>query len=250
MRNLSKVFKLPLFLLVLGTPFLPLKGEVRRSSHSVEQCLFKPSAEEAPLFEKLFSDPDLFESADQMRQAGFKVNRRVHEELMVATHPELPKYIFKKYTNKIPQDEQLAKYIHRINGALTIKRTLKKHKFQHLVVPRKGLYPLPPQYGQNTYLVVAEYFDICSGDDQGTGENGQRYYNISPAVLRELVILMHTLGGCDAWPRNQPFTRDGKIVFVDTEHVGQKPRHFARHIIPRLNPQMQQYANNLLRKLN
>ena len=260
----SKLF----FIVSLVLPLLPLQGGVQGCSgqeakgassregkgssdfSSPEKYLFKPNSKDLPIFERIFSNPHLFDSPEEMKAAGFKVNSRVHLELMVSTHPELKKYIFKKYTNKIPQDEQLAKYIHRINGARTIAKTLKKYQIQHLIVPKKGLYPLPPQFGENTYVVVAEYLDICTGDDHRSGENGQCYYNIPKEVLRELILVMHALGGCDAWPRNQPFTRQGQIAFVDTEHVGEKERHFARHIIPRLNPKMQQYATNLLNKLN
>lgn len=243
MQNPLKLFS---FLTLITLPLLPLQGGVS----NVEKYLFTLKAQEAAVFEKLFADPDLFESPDHMLKAGFQVNKRVHEELMVATHPELKKYIFKKYTNKIPLDVQLAKYIHRVNGAHTISKTLKKYAVQHIIVPKKGIYRLPSQFGEDNYLVVAEYLDICKGDDHRTGENGLRYYNMPPEVLRELIIVMQALGGCDAWPRNQPFTRDGKIAFVDTEHVGEKQRHFARHIIPRLNPKLQKYATNLLNKLN
>ena len=221
-----------------------------KGSSGLERYLFKPNSKELSIFEQLFTNPNLFDSPEEMRTAGFNVNQRVHEELMVATHPELKRYIFKKYTNKIPHDVQLAKYIHRINGANTIAKTLAKYEIQHIIVPKKGLYRLPSQFGEDTYLVVAEYLDICKGDDHRSGENGQCYYNISKEVLHELILVMHALGGCDAWPRNQPFTRDGKIAFVDTEHVGEKERHFARHIIPRLNPKMQKYATQLLNKLN
>lgn len=251
MPSRLKIFNsLNLIFLVLGlTHLAPLLGSSHRTPLKTEEYLFHPTVEEAPLFEQIFADPALFESPEQMRAAGFEVNQRVHEELMVATHPLLKTYIFKKYTNKIPQDVQLAKYIHRVNGARTIEKCIKKYSFKHLIVPRKGIYPLPPQFGKNSYLVVAEYLDICSGDDHRSGENGQRYYNMSKDVLRELIYMMHVLGGCDAWPRNQPFTRQGKIAFVDTEHVGEKSRHFARHIIPRLNPELQLYATQLISEL-
>lgn len=262
MPNHLKISSSLLLLSLVALPLLPLQGGEKISftqtrqkhsssslSSSIKEFSFQPSDEEEILLESLFTDPDLFESPEKMKEAGFIVNRRVHEELMVATHPLLKKYIFKKYTNKIPHEVQLAKYIHRINGARIIETHLTKYKFKHLVVPKKWIYPLPSHYGEESYLVVAEYLPICKGDDHRSGENGQRYYNMSKEVLKELIYLMHKLGGCDAWPRNQPFTKDGKIAFVDTEHVGEKKRHFARHIIPRLNPDLQKYANGLLRKL-
>src|SRR5262249_21775609 len=66
-----------------------------------------------------------------------------------------------------------------------------------------------------------------------------------------LCMILHDIGGCDAYPWNQPFTREGKIAFVDTEDVGKRRFHdyFIQHIVPALNEELQPYAVDLWMKL-
>lgn len=193
---------------------------------------------------KLFDDSRIFDSPQDLREAGFDVNKRVHKKLMVFTHPDVPEYIFKKFQNGVLRSEQLEKYIVRLKGAKAVREAIKEHNLSTIVVPNKWLYRLPNS--RKSYLVVAEKFDICFGDDEPNGENVQRYRTMSYKTLNELCTIMKVLGGCDAWPRNQPFTKQGKIAFIDTEHVGHKEAHFAKHILPLLDVQMQEYAQKVL----
>ncbi len=189
---------------------------------------------------KLFSDRALFDSPDALRAKGFEVNKRVHQKLMVFTHPTVEGYIFKRFKNSVDTELQKELYIKRLKGASIIRRIIKQQGFQNVIAPKKWLFALPGY--QDEYLVVAERFDICPGDDDPEGENVLRYKNIDHETLQEYCTLLRLLGGCDAWPRNQPFTTDGKIAFIDTEHVGQKEAHFHRHILPLLDPERKQLA--------
>jgi len=199
--------------------------------------------EEHPAYKalrKLFSDIEIFDSPTILREAGFEVNRRVHKNMMVFTHPKVKNYIFKRFTNDVDLDKQLELYLKRLKGAEVIRKVIKKNGFQNVIVPKKWLFQLP--YDEGEYLVVAERFDLCSGDDHPTSENVLAYKNIDHTTLEEYCTLMSLIGGCDAWPRNQPFTKDGKIAFIDTEHVGQKEAHFQKHILPLLDPERQLLA--------
>ncbi len=189
---------------------------------------------------KLFTDVELFDSPEALRENGFEVNKRVHQKLMVFTHPSVDGYIFKRFKNSVDNEKQKELYLKRLKGASLIRRLIKKNGFQHVVAPKKWLFALPDY--DDEYVVVAERFDICPGDDHPESENVARYKNIEPETLKEYCMLMRLLGGCDAWPRNQPFTKDGKIAFIDTEHVGQKEAHFHRHILPLLDPLRQELA--------
>ena len=63
----------------------------------------------------------------------------------------------------------------------------------------------------------------------------QLYDNMEIDILTELCTILHDVGGCDALPRNQPFTLSGKIAFVDTEHVGLLFKyHFRKIFVPAL----------------
>lgn len=189
---------------------------------------------------KLFKYRELFDSPETLREAGFIVNKRVHQNMMVFTHPSVEGYIFKRFRNKVDQEVQRELYIKRLKGAEIIRNVIKEENIQNIVVPDKWLFALG--FDSNEYLVVAKRLDICPGDDLIGSENVNRYQTIDLETLREYCTVLKKIKGCDAWPRNQPFTRDGKIAFIDTEHVGQKEAHFQRHILPLWDPERQEYA--------
>lgn len=191
-----------------------------------------------------FTSSILFDGPEILTKHGFAVNKRIHQKMMVFTHPNIPGYIFKRFQNSVPYFDQVGKYLIRLKGAEKVRAVISENRLSHIVVPQKWLYRLP--YSDDEYLVIAEKFDICPGDDAKDGENVQRYRTMSLDVLRELCIAMKALGGCDAWPRNQPFTRDGKIAFIDTEHVGHKEWHFEKYIMPLLDKEQRAFARKML----
>lgn len=193
--------------------------------------------------EGLFTNPEMFKSPLKFRKAGFTVIPG-HKQLMVGGHPSLPGYLFKKFPDSRPQDKQLRNFIQRIDGSKVLRTSIKAHNFKHLVVPRKWLYKLPESF-PNSYILIVERMDICTPEEV---EN--QYRLIQKDVLMELCTILHEVGGCDAYPRNQPFTRSGKIAFVDTEHVGHLKQGFFKHIVPALNEPMQKYAISLWKQLN
>jgi hypothetical protein len=214
-----------------SSPEIPVEDSLLPEDHPLQKKL-----------SQLFTTASLFNTPETLRQAGFKVNKRVHKGLMVFTHPDIKDYVFKKFQNSTPRSYQLQKYMKRLEGAKTVRDYIQANNLQHIVVPNKWLYRLP--FGD--YLVIAERMEICDGDDRRNGENVQRYRTMSYETLTELCQIMHALEGCDAWPRNQPFTLDGKIAFIDTEHVGQKETHFIRHILPLFDEERKAYAGHLM----
>lgn len=203
------------------------------------------------LLKPLFIDKRMFRSAKAFQYAGFNVTLG-HRELLVGAHPSIPRYLCKKFSDSISQSFQLKNYIKRIQGARVIDQYIKKHQFKHIVVPQKWIYALPSQFIDDrlrkTYVLIVEKMDIYDWENPD-GMARQLYYNMDKEVLFELCMILHDLGGCDGYPRNQPFTRTGQIAFVDTEHVGQMKGHFRKHIVPALNPELQKYALSLWDKL-
>lgn len=196
----------------------------------------------------LFKNTNMFESPESFNQEGFQI-KLGHRQLMVGLHPSIPGYLFKKFTDSRSQKGQLENFIKRIEGAAKIRSFIKSHHFKHLIVPKKWLYELPPaftkKYGRKSYILIVERMDIYQDAEDPFGEISTLYYNIKTDVLKELCTTLHGVGGCDAFPRNQPFTRSGQIAFVDTEHVGEKKLHFIKHIISALNEEMKLYALTL-----
>ena len=194
----------------------------------------------------LFSHSCMFRSAEKFRDAGFIV-KLGHRNLMVGAFPSLPEYLFKKFADCRSQKNQLGNYIKRIKGARVLRQYIKEHNFKHLVVPEKWLYKLPGRFSKNStngvaYILIVENMDIYDDWDDPDGVAKNLYYNMNIEMLTELCTILHDVGGCDGYPRNQPFTRSGKIAFVDTEHVGQLKGHFVKHIVPALNEELQAYA--------
>lgn len=220
----------------------------KKQTIALEECLLPTDHPLQKKLSKLFKYPVMFNSSSQFRAAGFDVNPRVHLGLMVAKHPSIKKYVIKKYQNNVLQKLQLEKYLKRIAGALILKKYIKEHNYKHLVVPDKWIYELPSAFsmrGVKSYVLIAEEMDLCAGADDPNSENGRNYYQMTEKVFIELCTLMHDLGGCDAYPRNQTFTKSGKIAFIDTEDVGNKKSHFPQNIIPLLNEDLKDQAQSI-----
>ncbi|MDP1880736.1 MAG: hypothetical protein Q8K60_07335 [Parachlamydiaceae bacterium] len=208
-----------------------------------------------PLFnrlKKIFNQPSMFKSTEHFEKAGFNI-KLGHRKLMVGAHPSIKSYLFKKFPNSYPQQKQLDNFITRIKGAEILRKCIAILKLKHIVVPKKWLYKLPKSFSrekhEDTYLLVVENMDIYEGYENPQDQGSLHYYNMNIEVLTELCTLLHFVGGCDAYPRNQPFTKSGKIAFVDTEHIGKLKGHFLKHIVPALNPDLQPYAVALWMKL-
>lgn len=194
----------------------------------------------------LFRNAHMFDSPAKLKKAGFSV-KLGHKRLMVGFHPSLPHYAIKKFEDCVPQKMQLENYLQRIEGAQVLKNYIKEHHFKHLKIPKKWLYILPKSFskkGVNAYVLIVEKMDIYDDWDNPDGEARKMYHQMDLETATELCMILHDVGGCDAFPWNQPFTRSGKIAFVDTEHVGKRKFHdyFIRNIIPQLNPEMQAYG--------
>ncbi|MBA2367435.1 MAG: hypothetical protein H0V82_00240 [Candidatus Protochlamydia sp.] len=200
----------------------------------------------------IFKNPHMFKTIEHFENEGFKVIRG-HRNLMVGAYPSIEQFLYKKFPDGMPQNKQLDNFVKRIRGAEVIRSYIKKYGFKHMVVPKKWLYRLPHSFpsdnGTPSYLLIVENMDIYGDWKDPNGVARQLYYNMDIEVLTELCTLLHAIGGCDAFPRNQPFTRSGKIAFVDTEHVGQMKGHFLKHIVPALNEELQAYAVALWMKL-
>lgn len=200
-----------------------------------------------PLLRGIFNKRGMFQSRHHYKAAGFNIVRG-HNDLMVGFHPDAPGYLFKKFTDDHSQRSQLRNFLKRIKGAKTVRACIKRHGFKRLVVPHKWLYPLSKSLvtwdHRRPYLLIVEDMRICDAK-----ENAQRYREMDIETLTELCTVLHEVGGCDAYPRNQCFTFSGKIAFVDTEHVGRLKGHFVQHIVPALREELRPYAIALWNRL-
>ena len=223
---------------------MPLEGkngDFLPKNHPVHRKLDQLFAKERPLL-----------SLKTLRRAGFqKARPRKFTHLIVTRHPEIPGYIFKLYLDaqRFPHGEAENNFWkRRIQGAKKIRRLIAKKRWEKIFkVPRKWIYKTPTNGIDSDYpikltLLVEEDMDLLSPQ-----KNQKRWKKISPQKLRALHTILTKIGLRDcAKPDNIPFSRDGKIAFIDTQTHGEKSIAYKK-LLPFLNPPMQTYWKKLNR---
>lgn len=199
----------------------------------------------------LFSKQRATLSLKTFEKAGFgKQKLRQPTNIIVGRHADFSSYLFKVYLDSQPAVVEWDNWIKRIEGAKAIESCCQAHEFSHFVVPQKWIYPLPlnpspplkEAYARKNFILIVEEIPILHQK-----ENENAYLKkITPQILDELYVILSETQAIDSvYIDNIPFTRSGKIAFVDTEHhhAGQVPFH---KLTPRLNPKMQNYWQTLI----
>ena len=166
----------------------------------------------------LFRRPEMFDSPDDWRAAGFQIVRASPSEkkVIVAKHKSARGYLFKKYRSRVPLKDQLQKFKRRLEGASKLRVFIDEMKFKHVVVPDKWLYELPAKFTREmpAYLVIVEKLPLFDRI-----ESARRHRRIDFDVLRELCEIFYKCKGLDFTDKNAPFTKQGQVAFIDTEYV-------------------------------
>ena len=162
--------------------------------------------------------PD-FESPKDWRRAGFEILRDKEDKILVVSHESADRYLFKKYGSGDFRSakEQLEKYGSRVTGAAMLRSHIANNGLRHVVVPQKWLCELPTESGskgKSPHVVIVERHRILDAD-----ESEARYRRVDAEAARELFTILFAFRRLDFTARNAPFTRDGKISFIDTEYV-------------------------------
>jgi hypothetical protein len=255
--NFRKIFNTLLFSLLLISSFAIEAIENspnEQQTSSLKKYLLPVNHPLQRKLAKLFHDPSMFNSPNKLEAEDFSVLARVHRGLMVASHPTIKKHLFKKFINSVSQEEQIQNFIRRIEGARALRTFIKENQLHYIVVPQKWLYQLPEQFSDPvthapTYILIVEKMDILSGGKDPTGAVAQKYFKIRKKVLKELCLVLYNFHGLDSVLHNVPFTKDGKIAFIDTERWQSIRRGFMPHIIPFLDEKRQKYVQTRLAKL-
>lgn len=198
---------------------------------------FLPSCHELkPCLDKIFSEKRVLASVETLKTAGFKnVHPRRYTGVIVASHPKMPGYLFKMYTDKqsFHKDRpEWQTWLCRIWGTKLIKDKIESlHIENWFSVPEKWLYCVPnPEYANGNrrkdFILVVEKKELVSP------RKNTEYWR-SDAVtkdrLKSFFYLVTSLGLRDcAKPDNAPFCKDGKIAFIDTEVVGEWPIEYQK----------------------
>ena len=169
--------------------------------------------------DRLFHKASIFDSVEQLRDAGFQIVRESEKRVTVFGHPSAPGYLFKKFLRDVkrPFGKQLESYQERVRGARALKAHLDALSIDSIVVPRKWLCKLPRRFrrkGKPDHVVVVEKCDLLERD------RIKRLYDALPKeTVRDLCSIFFTFERVDFSTRNWPFTKEGKIAVIDTGYL-------------------------------
>ena len=199
----------------------------------------------------IFSKTRATTSIETFKKAGFEyLPLRKWDNVIVAWHPKLKGHLVKVYLDDQIGIPDLHALIQRIYGAEKIRAAINEFGYQKMLkVPRKWLYPLPdlpeslPGLQRKQFILVAEDMHLVSGY-----ENELLWKNsVSKTTLKALFHLLESLGLKDSvYITNIPFSVDGKIAFIDTEHHGKWPVEHPK-LLHFLSKKKQKYWSELIR---
>lgn len=190
-----------------------------------------------------------------MLKAGFTtVKLQKYSKILVTGHPLLPGYIVKAYLDKIDIPRGSTEYDHfiqRIIGARLVRESIHAHGYGHLMkVPEKWLYLLPDapfsfnEDAKRMFILIEEDMNIFSEEKNRMLWKSKQ---LSKELLEALYVVTTELGLADsAKPDNCPFSKDGRIAFIDTAVFHRKMKY--DKLTPHLSPVARNYWLKLIGK--
>lgn len=228
--------------------YWPKNPSVDEATWNALQPFFLPSNHPLKMqLDAIFSSYRVTANQYYMALAGFvSLDVWKWDKVFVARHPSLPGYLIKAYLDDqvYMDDRQL---VQRIAAAENLRGAIKAFGYQSLFkVPRKWLYPLPdspetlPGLRKKNFILIVEDMNIVDRE-----KNKKLYLKANEKQLVALYHLLNTLGLADSiYIQNIPFSKDGKIAFVDTERHSLWPVPFQK-LTPMLNSKMQAFWKRL-----
>lgn len=244
------ISQLPLFSLL--TQSYPYNPHVSTSIWEELEPYFLPDNHPiAAKLTRLCKKSRFIESKRVFEKAGFgKVHMRQPTNIIMGKHMDYSGYLFKVYLDSQPPVCEWCNWLSRIRGASGIRECIRSHQFQHFCVPRKWIYPVPAEPSpspktdcnrKNFFLIVEDMHLV------NHKENLQAFHNkITTQMLDELYTILDEEGLFDSvYPDNIPFTKKGKMAFIDTEHHHGWPILYHR-LTRYFSPDMQRYWSELI----
>lgn len=205
----------------------------------VKPYLFPEDHPLKQVLDRIFSSTRVTATVDTLRDAGFVFTERQGLHVITTRHPDLPGLIIKLYTDfqYVENDWQYVEkdwehWLKRITGANILRKAIPRLGYSDMFkVPKKWIYPLPyepsppdsPGYYRKNFILIAKDMDIVS-----VVKNRKKWReDIKRSHLKALYILIKKYGLDDSIrPNNVPWSRDGKLAFVDTEVHHRFPVNF------------------------
>lgn len=203
--------------------------------------------------DRIFSSSRALYNMKSMVKAGFDAAQpQHHTHIIVTRHPLLKGYVIKAYLDK--QKYHLHKrehffWVKRVIGAKLLQKAIKAHGYEHLLkVPKKWIYllpdkPSPPsKHRRKIFILVEEDMNIY---DDLTNEQMWGSKAVTKELLKAVYTVTTEFGFFDcAKPANCPFSKDGKVAFVDTQTYYKKRVKYKK-LTPFLSSSMRSYWKKL-----
>lgn len=201
--------------------------------------------------DRLFESQRVTLSKDTFEAAGLgKIQERQPTNIVVGKTPKITGIVIKAFLDTQPALPEWDNWLRRILGAQSIRQCIKRHGYTKFKAPRKWIYPLPvlpapplhPLYNRKNFILVVEDMRILSYQD-----NLDAYrHRMTKELLDQLYTILTEEGLIDSvYPDNIPFTKDGYIAFIDTEHHHKAPIKYDR-LKSYFSPAMQTYWQKLI----
>ncbi len=209
-----------------------------------------------PVLDDLFSKARATVSVKTMEKAGFEnPTPRKWTHLVVTKHPQVPGYVFKVYLDAqryFNGKKEYDYWITRIDGVNAVKAAIEERGWQDTFkTPAKWIYllpesPVPPkEFLRKDFILVEEDMDIY---DYVENEELWASDLVTEETLFRFYTILEDLGLHDcAKPDNAPFSRDGKIAFIDTQTLYYWPVAYKK-MTPHLPKELQPYWKSLTEK--
>lgn len=170
---------------------------------------------------------------------------RKFTRIIVTKHEDFPGYIFKlfldaqRYKSDTIESEI---FLNRIKGASKIAALIEREGLEAFFkVPKKWIYPLPKgskadkDFPCKNFILVEEDMDLL---DAKANIEAWKSVQVTSDLLVHLYTILKEVGLRDcAKIENIPFSKDGKIAFIDTESFGYDKVPFKR-LKNALSPEM------------
>lgn len=207
----------------------PSKDIKEESWRTVYPYLLPDDFEIKGKLDEIFSHGRVILNSSSLLKAGFTTSKtREFSRIVVTKHPELPGYVFKIYLDDESyksNDVAQRYFLRRIKGALAVQKVIDENNLSDLFkVPKKWIYVLPDaikakkKYSYKSFILVAEDMQIVSKDEN---KKAWKSSQVNKNTLIGLHIILKDAGLLDCTHiDNIPFSKDGKITFIDTEVYG------------------------------
>lgn len=229
--RMSKTMNWILGLLLLVCAPLIAAPPSDKDKAEIAPYLLPPDHPVKPTLDAIFSSSRVTFNPDTLKKAGFaKAGPREFSKVVFTTHAAIPGYVFKLYLDAQRNPGNLPDWrywLMRVQGANRVREVIAAHGMEALFkVPRKWIYklpsrPLPPVgYYPKYYILVEEDMELVSDK-----ENEALWSSdfVTTQLLDGYYTILKEVGLSDcARIENAPFSRDGRVAFIDTQTFGRK----------------------------